>query len=30
MTALLWLAGALAAGLLIYLGIALLFPERLS
>ncbi|MBM4777153.1 MAG: potassium-transporting ATPase subunit F [Archangiaceae bacterium] len=30
MSALLWLAGALAAGLLVYLGIALLFPERLS
>lgn len=30
MTALLWLAGALAAALLVYLGIALLFPERLS
>lgn len=30
MSALLWLGGALAAGLFVYLGIALLFPERLS
>lgn len=30
MTALLWCAGVLSAGLFIYLGVALLFPERLS
>lgn len=30
MTVLLGLAGVLAAALLVYLGIALLFPEKLS
>jgi K+-transporting ATPase KdpF subunit len=30
MAALTIIAGALAAGLLVYLGFALLFPERLS
>lgn len=30
MTALFWLAGALSAGLLIYLFVALFWPERLQ
>ncbi|MET0341342.1 MAG: potassium-transporting ATPase subunit F [Polyangiales bacterium] len=30
MTALLWLGGGLAAALLLYLFVALLFPEKLS